>query len=164
MTCFFLSPSSPIVYQAALFSSHHLLPPLIFNVIISSSKQVDPRVGCHSLYFLLHRVIVGAKLRGKPVSCLCFRRLLRDTAKPKGAFTMKNIGKYILIGLGTIVLEWIFLSVVFELFNGLDQASGVVIGTAFFLAFEMVICTGAVISKIEKAKDESDADSPKNKN
>ncbi len=74
---------------------------------------------------------------------------------------MRNIWKYILIGLGTIVLEWIFLALVFEVFNGLDQASGVVMGTAFFLAFEMVICTGAIISKIEKAKKESDNDSEK---
>lgn len=74
---------------------------------------------------------------------------------------MRNIWKYILIGLGTIVLEWIFLALVFEVFNGLDQTSGVVMGTAFFLAFEMVICTGAIISKIEKAKKESDNDSEK---
>lgn len=74
---------------------------------------------------------------------------------------MRNIWKYILIGLGTIVLEWIFLALVFEVFNGLDQASGVVMGTAFFLAFEMVICTGAIISKIETAKKESDNDSEK---
>ena len=74
---------------------------------------------------------------------------------------MKNMWKYILIGLGTIVLEWIFLTLVFELFNGLDQTSGVVIGTAFFLAFEMVICTGAIISKIEKTKKESDDDPEK---
>jgi len=74
---------------------------------------------------------------------------------------MRNIWKYVLIGLGTIVLEWIFLALVFEVFNGLDQTSGVVIGTGFFLAFEMVICTGAIISKIENAKKESDDDSSK---
>lgn len=66
-----------------------------------------------------------------------------------------------MIGLGTIVLEWIFLALVFEVFNGLDQASGVVMGTAFFLAFEMVICTGAIISKIERAKKELDDDPEK---
>ena len=76
---------------------------------------------------------------------------------------MKNMWKYILIGFGTIILEWIFLALVFEMFNGLDQTSGVVIGTAFFLAFEMVICTGTIISKIEKAKEASDNDSEKNK-
>ncbi len=74
---------------------------------------------------------------------------------------MKNMWKYVLIGLGTIVLEWIFLALVFEVFNGLDQASGVVMGTAFFLAFEMVICTGAIISKIERAKKELDDDPEK---
>lgn len=74
---------------------------------------------------------------------------------------MKNMWKYVLIGLGTIVLEWIFLALVFEVFNELDQASGVVMGTAFFLAFEMVICTGAIISKIERAKKELDDDPEK---
>lgn len=74
---------------------------------------------------------------------------------------MKNMWKYVLIGLGTIVLEWIFLSLVFAVFNGLDQTSGIVMGSAFFLAFEMVICTGAIISKIEKTKKESDDDSEK---
>lgn len=38
---------------------------------------------------------------------------------------MKNMGKYILIG----------------------------IGAAFFLAFEMVICTGAILSKMDKKND-----------
>lgn len=63
---------------------------------------------------------------------------------------MKNIWKYILIGLGVVVAEWIFLALFIEVFNGLGQTGGVVIGAAFFLAFEMVICTGAIISKIER--------------
>lgn len=66
---------------------------------------------------------------------------------------MKNIGKYILIGLGVILVEWIFLAVVSEMFNGLSQEGAVVIGSAFFLAFEMVICTGVIVSKIDKKKD-----------
>ena len=64
---------------------------------------------------------------------------------------MKNMWKYILIGLGVVVIEWIFLGVFHAWFNGLDQTGAVVIGAAFFLAFEMVICTGAIISKNEKA-------------
>lgn len=64
---------------------------------------------------------------------------------------MKNIWKYILIGLGVVVAEWIFLALFIEVFNGLGQTGGVVIGTGFFLAFEMVICTGAILSKIGKA-------------
>lgn len=71
---------------------------------------------------------------------------------------MRNMWKYILIGLGTIVLEWIFLALAFALFNGLDQMAGAVLGTSFFLAFEMVICTGVILSKIEKVKKESGKD------
>lgn len=63
---------------------------------------------------------------------------------------MKNIWKYILIGFGVVVVEWIFLALFIEVFNGLGQTGGVVIGAAFFLAFEMVICTGVIISKIER--------------
>lgn len=65
---------------------------------------------------------------------------------------MKNIWKYILIGLGVVIVEWIFLALFIEVFNGLGQTGGVVIGAAFFLAFEMVICTGVIISKIERIK------------
>lgn len=61
-----------------------------------------------------------------------------------------KIGKYILIGLGVIIVEWVFLALFAELFNGLSQEGAVVIGSAFFLAFEMVICTGVLVSKIEK--------------
>ena len=66
---------------------------------------------------------------------------------------MKNMGKYILIGLGVVLVEWVFLSLFMEMFNGLSQEGAVVIGSAFFLAFEMVICAGVIISKIEKKKD-----------
>ena len=66
---------------------------------------------------------------------------------------MKNIWKYILIGLGTVVLEWIFLAIFYPLFNGMGELGGIIIGVGFFLAFEMVICTGAIISKINTNKD-----------
>lgn len=63
---------------------------------------------------------------------------------------MKNMGKYILIGIGVVIIEWVFLSLFMEMFNGLSQEGAVVIGAAFFLAFEMVICTGAILSKMDK--------------
>lgn len=66
---------------------------------------------------------------------------------------MKNIGKYILIGLGVVLVEWVFLAIFSEMFNGLSQEGAVVVGSAFFLAFEMVICTGVIVSKIDKKKD-----------
>ena len=74
---------------------------------------------------------------------------------------MKDMWKYILIGLGTVALEWIFVAFVSAFFNGLDQTSSVVIGTGFFLAFEMVICTGVIISKMGQTKKESEDNSTK---
>lgn len=66
---------------------------------------------------------------------------------------MKNMGKYILIGIGVVIIEWIFLALFMEIFNGLSQEGAVAIGAAFFLAFEMVICTGAILSKMDKKND-----------
>lgn len=66
---------------------------------------------------------------------------------------MKNMWKYILIGLGTVILEWIFLAFFHAWFNGVGELGGIIIGVGFFLAFEMVICTGAIISKINTSKD-----------
>ncbi len=65
---------------------------------------------------------------------------------------MKTMWKYVLIGIGVVIVEWIFLALFSEIFNGLSQEGAVVIGAAFFLAFEMIVCTGLIISKIEKFK------------
>ena len=65
---------------------------------------------------------------------------------------MNNIFKYILICLGTIILEWVFLAFVVTLFGGTSFESALVLGAAFFLAVEMVICTGVILSKIDKNK------------
>ena len=67
---------------------------------------------------------------------------------------MKNIGKYILIGVGVVAVEWVFLAVFMEIFNGLTHEGALIVGSAFFLAFEMVVCTGVIVSKI-KQKDDS---------
>lgn len=63
-----------------------------------------------------------------------------------------KIGKYILIGLVVVIVEWVFLSFFSSFFNGLSQEGAVAVGSAFFLAFEMIICTGVIISKIEQRK------------
>lgn len=65
---------------------------------------------------------------------------------------MKTMWKYVLIGIGVVIVEWIFLALFSEIFNGLSQEGAVVVGAAFFLAFEMIVCTGVIISKIEKFK------------
>lgn len=65
---------------------------------------------------------------------------------------MKNIWRYILIGFGVVILEWIFLAFFSPWFNGMGELGGIIIGVGFFLAFEMVICTGIIISKINDSK------------
>ena len=65
---------------------------------------------------------------------------------------MKTMWKYVLIGIGVVIVEWIFLALFSEIFNGLSQEGAVAVGAAFFLAFEMIVCTGLIISKIEKFK------------
>ena len=67
---------------------------------------------------------------------------------------MKNIWKYILIGVGVVAVEWVFLAVFMEIFNGLTHEGALIVGSAFFLAFEMIVCTGVIVSKI-KQKDDS---------
>lgn len=63
---------------------------------------------------------------------------------------MKNIWKYILIAFGVVILEWIWLGIFPSFFNGLPQEQAVTVGVGFFLAFELVICTGVIVSKISK--------------
>jgi len=54
---------------------------------------------------------------------------------------MKTMWKYVLIGIGVVIVEWIFLALFIEIFNGLSQEGAVAVGAAFFLAFEMIVCT-----------------------
>ena len=65
---------------------------------------------------------------------------------------MKRIWKYIGIGLLTVILEWIFVAWVYAFFDGMAQSERIVLGTGFFLAFEMVICTGVIVSRIGSGK------------
>lgn len=68
---------------------------------------------------------------------------------------MKDVWKYILIGLGVVAVEWVFLALFAKVFNGLTPTEALIIGAAFFLAFEIVICTGVIISKLNVPKDKS---------
>ena len=69
---------------------------------------------------------------------------------------MKNIGKYMLFGLYIVAVEWVFLAFFMEIFNGLTHEGALIVGSAFFLAFEMVVCTGVIISKIKQKNDSTE--------
>ena len=67
---------------------------------------------------------------------------------------MKDVWQYILIGLTVVAVEWVFLVLFAKLFNGLTSTEALIIGAALFLAFEIVICTGVLISKFNSPKDD----------
>lgn len=67
---------------------------------------------------------------------------------------MKDVWKYILIGLGVTAVELVFLVLFAKLFNGLTPTEALIIGAALFLAFEIVVCTGAIISKCSFPEDD----------
>ena len=67
---------------------------------------------------------------------------------------MKNVWQYILTGLAVAAVEGVFLVLFVKCFNGLTPTEALIIGTALFLAFEIVICTGVIISKRSSPKDD----------
>lgn len=66
---------------------------------------------------------------------------------------MKDVWQYILIGFVVVAVEWVFLALFAKFFNGLTPTEALIIGAAFFLAFETVICTGVILSKFNSPKE-----------
>lgn len=67
---------------------------------------------------------------------------------------MKVDWLYILIGLTVVAVELVFLVLFAKLLNGFTPTEALIIGAAIFLAFEIVICTGVLISKFNSPKDD----------
>lgn len=65
---------------------------------------------------------------------------------------MKKMWKYILAGLGVVFVEILFVVLFREFLNGLSEVEAVVLAVGTFLAFEMVVCTGWIIAKMENKK------------
>ena len=63
---------------------------------------------------------------------------------------MKDIFRYILFAFAAVLLEWVWLAFFPILMNGLSQETAMVVGVGFFLAFEVALCTGLVLSKLKK--------------
>lgn len=63
---------------------------------------------------------------------------------------MKDIFRYILFAFTAVLLEWVWLAFFPILMNGLSQETAMVAGVGFFLAFEVALCTGLVLSKLKK--------------
>ena len=65
---------------------------------------------------------------------------------------MKTIGKAILVGLLAVLAAWVFLPAFVGIFDGLEATDSYVVGSCFFLAFEIALCTALVLGK-RKEKD-----------
>ena len=65
---------------------------------------------------------------------------------------MKKLWKYVLAGLGVVLAEILFVALFRDFLNGLPEVEAVVLAVGTFLAFEMVVCTGWIISKLEDKK------------
>ena len=65
---------------------------------------------------------------------------------------MKNMWKYVLAGLGVVFVEILFVVLFRDFLNGLSEVEAVVLAVGTFLAFEMVVCTGVIITKLEDKK------------
>ena len=63
---------------------------------------------------------------------------------------MKDIFRYILFAFAAVLLEWVWLALFPILMNGLSQETAMVAGVGVFLAFEVALCTGLVLSKLKK--------------
>lgn len=66
---------------------------------------------------------------------------------------MKNIWKYSIIGIIVVLAEWLFVALCESFFDGSSMEVATIIGVGFFLAFELVICTGLIISRLNKDRD-----------
>lgn len=64
---------------------------------------------------------------------------------------MKDMLKSVLIGIGVVLLLWIFIALFIPFFNGMSDEGAAIVGIGFFLAFELVICTRLILSKINRS-------------
>lgn len=65
---------------------------------------------------------------------------------------MKAIGNAILAGILAVLAAWVFLAVFPAVFNGIPTPDSYVVGTCFFLAFEIALCTGLILSKLNEGE------------
>ena len=63
---------------------------------------------------------------------------------------MNAIIKSILIGIATVVVGIIFAGLFSSVFNGFSLETAAIFGLGLYLCFVVVVCTGIIISKIDK--------------
>lgn len=62
----------------------------------------------------------------------------------------KIIWRSIGIGIVVVICAFVFMSLFAGVFNGMPMEISALIGLGLFLAFEMTVCTGVILAKLEK--------------
>jgi len=65
--------------------------------------------------------------------------------------------RFILIGLAVAAIGYLFIAVFVTTFNGMQETTAAVVAAALFLAFELVVCTGLILSRLDRAQKEKSA-------
>lgn len=65
---------------------------------------------------------------------------------------MKKIGMYVLAGVAVAVCGMFVADILGDLFNGMDYGSASVLGICMYLCVVIVVCTGIIVSKIDKSQ------------
>ena len=63
---------------------------------------------------------------------------------------MRTIWRSIGAGIVVVICAFVFMSLFAEMFNGLPAGISALIGLGLFLAFEITICTGVILAKLDK--------------
>lgn len=71
---------------------------------------------------------------------------------------MKNIWKYIILGIAVAIVGMFVSDLIRSIFNGMDYGSALALGMGMYLCVVVVTCTGIIISKIEKNSHDGDSD------
>jgi formate/nitrite transporter FocA (FNT family) len=63
---------------------------------------------------------------------------------------LKDVVKSIFTGLGIALLYWMWSALSPSFSSGPAEDEALVVGTGFFLSFEMVVLAGVILSKMKK--------------
>ena len=63
---------------------------------------------------------------------------------------MRTIWRSIGAGIVVVICAFVFMSLFAQVFNGMPMEISVLIGLGLFLAFEITVCTGVILAKLDK--------------
>ena len=71
---------------------------------------------------------------------------------------MKKIWQFVLIGIAIAIGGMFFADLAGDFFNGMDYGSASVLGIGMYLCAVVVVCTGIIVSKLDKNSHSEESD------